>query len=88
MCPNSECNSQKQITFTPGGFQLESRVFKITTKRFSEGTQKAWDNFLKPAVNTLVPVIGMNVGAKSNNPQFGQVTTNILKTLSGEKYHH
>ena len=52
-------------------------------KKIFNGSQTAWNKFLKPAVNTLAPVIGMAVGAKSRNPKVGQATTNILKRISG-----
>ena len=41
--------------------------------------------FLKPAVKNLAPVIGVAVGAKSKNPQVGQVTTNNSRSKSGGK---
>ena len=50
-----------------------------------KGKQKAWKSFLKPANNTLAPVIGMAVRAKSKCAQVGQATTNILKSISGGK---
>ena len=53
-------------------------------KRF-KGSQTAWNNFLKPAVNTLARVIGMALGGKSRITKVGQATTNILKSLTGGK---
>ena len=46
-------------------------------KKSFKGSQKAWNSFLKPAVNTMAPVISMAVG---------QATTNILKSISGCKF--
>ena len=83
MCHNPKCKCQKQITFTPNQFQLEGAGFKKTMKKFFEGSQIAWNKFLKPTINTLAPVIGMAVGAKSKNAKFGAATTNILKSLTG-----
>ena len=40
---------------------------------------------MKPAVNTLAPVNGMAIGAKSKNLQVGQTATTILKSNSGGK---
>ena len=54
------------------------------TKIF-KGSQTAWNKFLKPAVNTLAPVISMTVGAKTKNPKVAQPTTKILKSISGAK---
>ena len=77
----SEC--QKEISFTPKKFQMEGAGFKNTKKKIFKGSQKASSSFLKPKINTLAPVIGMAVGAKSRNPQVDQATANILKSISG-----
>ena len=50
-----------------------------------KGSQTAWNKFLKPAVNTAAPFIGMAVGDKTKNPKVAQGTTNVLKNLSGGK---
>ena len=62
LCHNPKCKCQKQLTYTPTQFQLERAGFQNTMKKISKGSQKALNSFLKPAVNTLVPVIGMTVG--------------------------
>ena len=85
MCHNPKCKCQKQITFTPNQFQLEGAGFKSTMKKLFKGSQQAWSRFLKPTINTLAPVIGMAVGAKSKNAKVGAATTNILKSLTGGK---
>ena len=54
-------------------------------KKMYKGSQKAWNKFLKPTINTLAPVIGTAVGAKSKNKQVGAATTIILKSLTGGK---
>ena len=82
MCHNPKCKCQKQITFTPKQFQLEGAGFKNTMKKIFKGSQSAWNKFLKPTINTLAPVIGMAVGAKSKNAKVGAATTNILKSLT------
>ena len=83
MCHNAKCKCQKQITFTPNQFQIEGAGFKNTMKKIFKGCQTAWSKFLKPTINTLAPVIGMAVGAKSKNKQVLAATTNILKSLTG-----
>ena len=83
MCHNPKCKCQKQITFSPNQFQLEG--FKNTMKKIPKSSQSAWSNFLKPTINTLAPVIGMAVGAKSKNAKVGAATINILKSLIGGK---
>ena len=85
MCHNPKCKCQKQITFSPNQFQLEGAGFKNTMKKIFKGSQTAWNKFLKTTINTLAPVIGMAVGAKSKNKQVGAATTNILKSLTGGK---
>ena len=85
MCHNPKCNCQKQITFSLKQFQLEVNGFKYTMKKIFKESQTAWRKFLKPAVNTLAPVIGMAVGAKAKNTQVGAATANILKSLTGGK---
>ena len=54
-------------------------------KKTFKGSQTAWSSFLKPAVNTLAPVNGMVVGAKTKNPKVAQAKTNILKSTPGGK---
>ena len=82
-CPNPNCKRQKHINFTLKQFQMEGAAFKNTMKKLFKGSQKAWNSFRKPTKNTLAPVIGMAVGAKSKNKQVGAAKTKILKSLSG-----
>ena len=84
-CHDPKCKCQKMITFSPNQFQLEGAGFKNTMKKIFKGSQTAWNKFLKPTINTLAPVIGMALGAKSKNKQVGAATTNILKSLTGGK---
>ena len=85
MCHNPKCKCQKQITFSPNQFQLEGAGFKNTMKNIFKASQTAWSKFLKPTINTLAPVIGMAVGAKTKNAKVGAATTNKLKSLTGGK---
>ena len=85
MCHNPKCKCQKQITFSPNQFQLEGGGCKNNMRKNFKGSQTAWNRFLKPTINTLAPVIGMTVGAKSKNAKVGAATTNILKSLTGGK---
>ena len=64
--------------------QLGSGLTNFLTKFFN-GTQKAWDNFLQPAVNAAPTFFRMVVGADSKNPKFDQNTRKSLKTISGRK---
>ena len=84
-CHNPKCKCQKMITFTPNQFQLEGGSIKIKLQKIFKGTQTAWNKFLKPAINTTAPFIGMAVSAKTRNPKVGAATTNILKSISGGK---
>ena len=82
-CPIAKCNCQKIITFTPHQYMLEDKGFKSTMKKIFRGSQTAWNNFLKPAVNVAAPSIGVAVSAKKKNLKIGAATTNILKSISG-----
>ena len=84
-CPNPKCGCQKIITFTPHQYMLEGGSSKSKLPKIFKGTQTAWNNFLKPAVNVAAPFIGMAVGAKTENPKFAAATTNVLKSISGGK---
>ena len=77
MCHNPNCNCQKQRTFSPEQFQSEDGGLKNTIKKI-DGSQTAWNKFLKPAVNVAAPFIGTAVSAKTKNPKVGHATTNIL----------
>ena len=80
ICPNIKFNCQKQLSFIQSQFQLDGARFQNTMKK-NKGSEKAWNFFLEPAVNTLAPVIGMALGAKSKNPKVGPATTNSLKNI-------
>ena len=85
VCHNHKCRCQKQITFTPKQFQLESGSNKSNLEKVFKGTQTAWRKFLKPAVRVAAPFIGMDVIAKTKNPKVGAATTNKIKSISGGK---
>ena len=85
MCHNPKCNCQMQNKFSPRKHQLEGNGFKNTMKKIFKGSQTTWNKVLKPTINTLAPVIGMAVGAKSQITKFGTATTNLLKSLTGGK---
>ena len=70
MSSNPKKESQNQLTFTPKQIMLEDSGFQRKLPKTFEGTQNAWGSFLKPAVNTLAPVMGTAVGAKSKIAQF------------------
>ena len=55
------------------------------TKIF-KGSQTAWNKlFRKPALKIATPIISAGVAMKTKNPQSSQVTSNILKSLTGGK---
>ena len=85
-CRNPKRKSPKQITFVPRQFQIREAEFEQTMKKLFKGSQKAWNTFLKPTINTLGPVTGMLVAANSKNPKVGQATANILKSITGGKF--
>ena len=83
--PNPKCGCQKIFTFTPNQYMLEGVSIKSKPINFCEGIEKAWKKLLKPALNIASPYIEMVVGAKTRNPKIAQATTNILKSISGDK---
>ena len=83
--PNNKSPYQKQINFTPRQLQLEGTGLKNALRKKFEGGQRTWNSFFKPTINTLAPVMGMAVGAKSNNPEVGQATDNNFKSISEGK---
>ena len=83
--PNPKCNCQKITTFTPHQYMLEGGSNKSKLQKRFEGTQTAWNKFLKPAVNVAAPIMARAVGAKTKNPKVPAATTNILKSISGGK---
>ena len=85
MCHNRKCNCQKQITFTPKQFQLEGGSIKSKLQKFFRGTQTASKKFIKPGLKVATPLISAAVAAKTKNPQSAQITSNILKSLTGGK---
>ena len=64
---------------------LEGGSIKSKLQKILEGTQPAWNKFLKPAINATAPFLGLAVSAKTEKPKVGQATTNILKSISGGK---
>ena len=85
MCYNPKCKCQKMITFSPNQFKLEGVGFKNTMKKIFKGSQTAWNKFLKPALKIATPINSAGVAMKTKNPQSAQVTSNILKSLTGGK---
>ena len=85
MCHNPKCKCQKQITFSPNQFQLEGNGFKNTMRKIFKDSQSAWNKFTKPGLKMATPLIYAAVAAKTKNPQSAQVTSNILKSLTGGK---
>ena len=54
---------------------LEGGSVKSKLKKIFKGGEKAWNSFLKPALNFAAPVIGAAVGAKTKNAKIGAATT-------------
>ena len=86
MCHNPKCKCQKQITFTPRQFQLEGASIGSKLQKIFRGTQNAWNEFFKSAVNVAAPNIGMDMSAKTKNPKVGQATTSILKSIFAVRF--
>ena len=84
MCPKSKCKCKKRNNFTREQIDLKGNGFKNERKKFKR-TEKAWNKFLKPAVNVAASIIGMAVGAKIKNQKVGQATASTLKSISRVK---
>ena len=54
-------------------------------KKNFEGSQTAWNKFLKPALKVATPIISAGVALKTKNPQSAPVTSNVLKALTDGK---
>ena len=64
---------------------LEGGSIKSKHQKIFEGTQTAWNKFLKPPLKIATPIISAGVAAKTKNPQSAQVTSSILKSLTDSK---
>ena len=84
MSPNTKCKGQKQLTFTPNQFQLEGAWFKNTKKKI-KGTERMWNNFIRPALKIASRIISTTVAAWTKSPQLPEITSAILKSLTGSK---
>ena len=58
---------------------------KLNFRKFSGELKKAWDRFIKPGLKLATPLISAAIAAKTKNPQSAQVTSSILKSLTGGK---
>ena len=45
-----------------------------------------WNTFIKSGLKIGSPIISAGVAAKTKYPQSAQITSNILKSLTGGKY--
>ena len=85
MCPNSKCNCKKRNTFTNEQIDLQGNGLKMRKK--IKGTEKAWNKFLKPAVNVEAPLIGMAVGGKIKNQRLGRLQIFYRVYHEARSYH-
>ena len=64
---------------------LEGGSIKSKLQKIFKGTQTAGNELIKPELKMATPIISAAVAAKTKNIQSAQVTSNILKTLTGGK---
>ena len=64
---------------------LEGGSIKNKNKSVFGGTKKAWDSFIEPGLKMATPLTSSAIGAKTKNPQSAQITSNILRSLTGGK---
>ena len=54
-------------------------------KIFLKATEKLWNTFFEPGLKTANPNISAGVAAKAEKPQSAQITSTVLKLLTGGK---
>ena len=64
---------------------MEGAGFKNTVKVFFEGTETMGNKFVEPGLKKASPLTPAGVLAKTKTPQVGEITSNILKSLSDGK---
>ena len=79
-----KCKCQKPVTLTLTQFPLDSSGFENKKNTFN-GTQKAWDKFMKPGRKTTSRPFSATVGANTENHQLAETASIILKSISGGK---
>ena len=77
--------SEDNLFYTTSKYARGWRSIKRNLKSIFRRTLTAWNKYIKPVVNVAAPFIGMAISAKTRNPNVGQATTNILKSISGDK---
>ena len=80
-----KCKCQKPVTVTLTLFPLDSSGFENKVKNTFKGTQKAWDKFMKPGLNTTSRPISAAVGSKTENHHLAKTASIILKAISAGK---
>ena len=63
---------------------LKEQDLKIQRKTYSKGLKKR-NNFIKPGLKIASPIVSAGVATKTKKPQSAQLTSNILKSLTGVK---
>ena len=76
---------KKSLLLPQNQYMVEGGSIKSKLKILFKGTEKAWNKFLKPALNIASPYIGVAVSARTKNPQVGKATCDFLKSISGGK---
>ena len=62
---------------------LKADQLGVNFRKYLEEQKKAWDSFIKPGLKMATPLISAAVAAKTKNPQSAQVTSSILKSITG-----
>ena len=82
MCSNPSYKRQNQLSCFLKQFQLEGAGFGNKIQKLIEGTEKARDSFLKPALSVASLYIWMAVGAKTKNAKVGATTSVFSESIS------
>ena len=84
-CSNRKCICHTINTFTPHQYMLAGGLIKSRLQKNFNGTRKAWDSFIRPSLEMATPLTSPAVAKKTKNPQLAQITSSILKSLTGGK---
>ena len=85
LCPNLNCKRQKQCTFNPRQFHLEGSGFTNIMRKIFKGIEKILKNFIETGLKIATLLIPAGISAKTKIPQSAQITSKILKSLTGCK---
>ena len=82
---NQNVNVKSKLLLLQSNFNWKVVVLRIQWKKYSKVSKKCWIYCFKPGLKIATLVITAGIVAKMKTPQACQVTSNILKSLTGGK---